>query len=155
MEKTPPERRRYIENVVRGSDASPTIPTPISEQGSATDSPQREEQQAARRPSRRRTARDPGWWERNRDEVKKFGLPIVGTLAAAGLIALAGFFIYDLNRDVAQLKQRAESTTQRLNDMQQNANRVEDRLMSEIRYLRDRLEDVRDRVLGRPPRQTK
>lgn len=146
--KTPDEKRRYVAGVVRGGDTSGTAPTTLADEGAATDSPLRVEDQATpkKQPARRRsTSRDPSWWEENRKEVWKLGLGGV----AAVIAWIVGTTLIGLNREVGQLQQTTLDNGRQLNEMRSNAIRSEDRLESDLRRLRERLDDLRDRVIGR------
>lgn len=155
MDKTPGQRRRYVQNVVRGEDLSPTIPLDLGDPSAAdadTDAALKQaerEPAGIRQPSRsRRPVKRPGWWEENKDKAVQWGLGILATLVTAGLVGYASYTLMTLNREVGQLDKTVHETIRRLEQMQKDSERTDDRFRDDLRRLADRLEDVRDRVLG-------
>lgn len=158
--KTRAQRQRYVENVIKGQDFSPTVATNLAESDSATDSPTPpDDDDVATEPTRARSSRDPGIFEKHKSEFVKVVIGIMVT----SFLAVAGWTLKDLNREVGKLQQASEDTSRQLNDMRGNAIRSEDRLGNELRRqqsaldtLRDRIDDLRERFFsGGSRRQSK
>ena len=95
------------------------------------------------KPVRRRSPREPGFWERHKSDVVKTAISAIATILLGG----AGYLLFGLNREVGQLQKGAEDTTRQLTEIRGSTIRAEDRLEGELRRLRERLDDLRDRLL--------
>lgn len=145
--KSRAQQRQYVEKVVLGDRSSLTAPTPLGDDGAATDSLNLSDNETQIvRPSRRRTSRQPTWYERHKEDIKRVGFPIL----TAAILGGAGLLLVNLNREVGELQQTTQDTARQISDVRASAVRTEDRLDSELRRLRERFDDLRDRLF--PPR---
>jgi hypothetical protein len=124
--KTESERRDYVEQVVQGGGLSPTVATSLAPEGAGTDSPLPESEQIFRRTTspRRRSARKPDWFERNKDELIKY---VIGSLIVGG-ITTSLYFSYMLNREVGEIQTVHKNTVRDIDDLRTRLGRSEDRI---------------------------
>jgi hypothetical protein len=153
--RTTEQKRNYVEAVVRGRDQTATAPTSLGEEGSSTDAPLFEpDREITTQPSRRRPpVRQLSWWEKN----WLYALKVVGggivTLVIMGVGGVVSLTVINLNRDVGVLHEKAQNTSERIADMRESNRRSEETFVNEFRRLKERLDELRDRVLGRGARK--
>src|ERR1017187_1024900 len=102
--RSPSQKRAYVERVVCGVDLSSTVPIDAEEVGASTSSPlpTDDDPETVFEPSRsRRGVRQPGFFEKYRQDLLKGCLLFVFTTMVGGV----GWLAFSLNREVGEQKQ--------------------------------------------------
>jgi len=139
------QRRAYVEKVVRGVDVSSTAPIEAEEAGASTSSPlpTDDDRETVVEPSAgRRRARQPGFFEKHRQDLFKGCLVVVFSTGLAGI----GWLAFSLNREVGEQKQTVTGVVKTVDEVRDRLKRTDDRVESISDSLHAKLDRIRDLV---------